>query len=293
MPKVVLTQRAESGYDDVPGELYHFPRQYLKAAEEAREDGCLFYEPRRGDGRMAYWAAGRISEIFDDRDRDDHYYARISDFMTFPVAVPFQRADGSFWESKLARDDGLPSRGAMGWSIRRIPDHEFDLVLKAGFAPALGPELDDRFSAQSGFEEEQFDFERPVFEQILQRKVRDRAFALQVRNAYDSRCAITGLRLINGGGRAEIEAAHIKPVEDRGPDSIRNGIALSRTVHWMFDRGLLSVDRDFRLLVATSLIPEGVERLFHPSGYVHVPDTARDQPGDTFLRWHRENRFKG
>ena len=35
----------------------------------------------------------------------------------------------------------------------------------------------------------------------------------------------------SGGGRAEVEAAHIKGVAEKGPDIITNGIALSGTVH--------------------------------------------------------------
>jgi len=41
--------------------------------------------------------------------------------------------------------------------------------------------------------------------------------------------AITGLKLINGGGRAEVDAAHTRPVEANGPDVLSNGIALSGT----------------------------------------------------------------
>ena len=41
-----------------------------------------------------------------------------------------------------------------------------------------------------------------------------------------------------------------------GPGSVRNGIFLSRTVHWMFDRGVLSVNDDFTLLTAEKMIPE-------------------------------------
>ncbi len=44
--------------------------------------------------------------------------------------------------------------------------------------------------------------------------------------AYDERCAITGLKLINGRGRAEVAAAHIRPVEASGPDIVSNGCAL-------------------------------------------------------------------
>ncbi len=63
-------------------------------------------------------------------------------------------------------------------------------------------------------------------------------FRRVVLRAYEQRCAVTGLRLINGGGRAEVEAAHIRPVEANGPDIISNRLALSGTAHWMFDRGL-------------------------------------------------------
>ena len=46
----------------------------------------------------------------------------------------------------------------------------------------------------------------------------------------------------------EDEAAHIRPVEHNGPDIISNGIALSGTAHWMFDRGLVGYQTIFRSL---------------------------------------------
>ena len=61
---------------------------------------------------------------------------------------------------------------------------------------------------------------------------------------------MTGLRIINGGGRSEVQAAHIRPVASSGPDSVRNGLALSGTAHWMFDRGLLSIGDDYSILIA-------------------------------------------
>ena len=69
-------------------------------------------------------------------------------------------------------------------------------------------------------------------------------FRRVVLRAYDEQCAITGLKLINGGGRAEADAAHIRPVEANGPDIVNNGIALSGTAHWMFDRGLIALSDD-------------------------------------------------
>ncbi|CDZ51746.1 Hypothetical protein NGAL_HAMBI2427_43030 [Neorhizobium galegae bv. orientalis] len=48
--------------------------------------------------------------------------------------------------------------------------------------------------------------ERDRVMQLSSRIVRDRLFRRLVLHAYDKRCAITGLKLINGGGRAEVDA---------------------------------------------------------------------------------------
>jgi putative restriction endonuclease len=78
--------------------------------------------------------------------------------------------------------------------------------------------------------------ERRIEQILINRKIRDAAFRSQVCSAYGDRCAITGLRIINGGGKLETQAAHIWSVSEGGPDVIQNGIALSGTIHWLFDR---------------------------------------------------------
>ena len=125
------------------------------------------------------------------------------------------------------------------------------------------------------------------------RPFRDAAFAVAVKRAYGDTCAFTGLKIINGGGRAEAQAAHIRPVADAGPDSVRNGLALSATAHWMFDRGLVSVDGDHNLLVAKDRVPEAARRLFLPDGRVLGPADTELRPHEKFLRYHREYVFKG
>jgi len=89
-----------------------------------------------------------------------------------------------------------------------------------------------------------------------------------------------------------VQAAHIRPVEEQGSDSVRNGLALSGTLHWMFDRGLLSVAEDMTILVSRNKVPaEVVDRLILPGGKPLCPADARDWPHPENLRWHRENRF--
>jgi putative restriction endonuclease len=141
--------------------------------------------------------------------------------------------------------------------------------------------------------EDSASWERPLITTLVTRRFRDQAFVRHIQTAYDGRCAVTGIRMINGGGRSEAQAAHIQPVASNGPDSVRNGLALSSTVHWMFDRGLLAVDDDYRSLKAKRLIPEGIEKLFHPSGTLLLPEGDHLRPHPEFLKYHREQIFKG
>jgi putative restriction endonuclease len=90
-----------------------------------------------------------------------------------------------------------------------------------------------------------------------------------------------------------VEAAHIKPVESNGPDSINNGLALSGTVHWMFDRGLISLTDEFDILVSRYVNdPERVWDLVNETGKALTPLAAELKPHPAYLEWHRSHCFK-
>jgi putative restriction endonuclease len=149
----------------------------------------------------------------------------------------------------------------------------------------------------TGFFEEQapFEFEesRERAQFLTSRIVRDRVFRKIVLRAYDERCAVTGLKLINGGGRAEVAAAHIRPVEANGPDIINNGIALSGTAHWMFDRGLISLSDNLEILISRQVNdPDGIQGIVNRNGRAIGPRRLSDHPHPNFLQWHREHCFK-
>jgi len=118
----------------------------------------------------------------------------------------------------------------------------------------------------------------------VSRPFRERAFMTAVRTAYENRCAVTGLQLINGGGRPEVQAAHIRPVAKDGPDAVRNGIALSGTFHWLFDRGLISITDNYRILIADKA-PEQARRMMNPSGMANVPNAPLYRPNPFYLNF--------
>lgn len=129
--------------------------------------------------------------------------------------------------------------------------------------------------------------------QLTNRAVRDRNFRKNVLRAYGERCAITGLRLINGGGRAEVEAAHIRPVEHDGPDIVSNGMALSGTAHWMFDRGLVGLSDDLAILISRQANDaDAVKTMINSSGRLLTPGRPAERPRAEFVAWHREHCFK-
>ena len=291
MTHAVFTIKAGSGYDDVPEEKYHFPSQYLARVRQTIGDLILYYEPRRGDGRLSYIAVAGVDQVDPDPAHEGHFYARISKYLNFDTPVPFQTGNELF-------ESALRSRGSTGFSgefrnaVRLLPPHEFEAIIAAGFTAPIGQQADA--SKINGFQDEPAEFQRPIVEQVVRRPFREAAFTRQVKSAYANKCAFTGLEMRNGGGRAEVDAAHIKPVGDghNGPDSVRNGLALCKTVHWMFDRGLLSIDTDYKILTAKGLVPEQIQRLLNPEGHIILPKSQTDRPHPAFLDYHRNSIFK-
>lgn len=291
MTKLVLLHRADSIYEDVPDERYDFPRTYLRAVEAGVGDWAVYYEPVTA-GPRGYFAVAKIAEVIPKPGAEGRFLAMMEpgSFLEFDRDIP-RLQDGRPWETALAGADGWPKAGgAQQLAVRRLPDAEFAAIVRAGLPDDLERIEATRYGP--GLAEPVVPFERPVIERLVSRPYRDVAFRRKVREAYDYRCAMSGLRLRNGGGRPEVNAAHIRPVERQGSDSVRNGLALSGTLHWMFDRGLISVAEDHSILVSRNKVPREVaDRPIVPSGRLVLPQDRRDWPHPENLRWHRENVF--
>ncbi|WP_343561898.1 HNH endonuclease [Kiloniella sp. b19] len=278
-------------------------------------------------GRQSYFATAKINRVERDPERSDHYYAYVTDYLEFDHPVPFKE-QSFYYESRLRKEDGSTNKGNFGRSVRSIPDEEYNAILTAGFHKAvigedayyaaIQQEQSQRqltlHSVMSGMAEEQEAFQagspkirdkilervraiaprdEKIITKLVSRPFRDEAFKHAVRQVYGNTCALTGLSLVNGGGRPEVQAAHIQPVAQKGPDSIRNGLALSGTVHWMFDRGLISIHDDYRILTADQFLPKEAKALLNKDGVMRLPDREDERPHQQFLEYHRDTIFKG
>lgn len=298
--KAVFDTRSDSVYDDDIFSRYHFPGIYLDAVRNSWKDWVIYREPRRGGGREGYVAVARVVAInTDDRPGlKNHYYARVADFLPFDRVVPMRRGDGYYEQQLNEVPRNLVGRSLQGHSVRTIADAEFGAIVLEGLRDTLDrrnavrlglldPDVDpETRSALDASEEAQ---ERRIVEFIANRKIREASFRNRVLAAYDRTCAVTGLRIVNGGGRAEAQAAHIRAVQDGGPDVTSNGIALSGTIHWLFDRHLISLTDDYGLLVSHNKVPTELRGLFdRQMDRIRLPVDRRDWPNPTFIRRHRE-----
>jgi putative restriction endonuclease len=293
MVKLVLVHKAASIYDDEPDVRYDFPKAYLRAVTAAVGDWAVYYEPVKA-GARGYFAVAKIAGVIEKPGAEGRYLALVApgSFLQFDSHVPrFDR--GRPLEAALAGPDGAPAKGgAVQLAVRRLPVPEFERIVGLGLPEDLERREAVRYDTRPGMDDVAAPFVRSVLERLTRRPFRDVAFRRRVREAYDYRCAISGLRLRNGGGRPEVQAAHIRPVEAGGSDAVWNGLALSGTLHWMFDRGLVSVAEDHTILVSRNKVPgEVVARLLPASGRLIPPRDARDGPHPANLRWHRENVF--
>jgi putative restriction endonuclease len=294
----VFIHRADSIYDDSPAERYQFPSQYLSRAEGFVGDWIVYYEPSKVPETRGYFAVAKVRQIIPDPGVAGMYIAVIEpgSYLDFVNPVPFRSPTGLI-ETGVLNADGRISGRAQS-AVRPLSSNDFNRIIQQGLddTEPLLPRVDDA-GIGSGFQENQMPFqfeqERERVCSLTSRIVRDRIFRKIVLRAYDERCAVTGLKLINGSGRAEAAAAHIRPVEASGPDTVSNGVALSGTAHWMFDRGLISLADNLEILVSRQVNdPDSVRTLINKSGRAIEPRRASDRPHPHFLQWHRDYRFK-
>ncbi len=294
----VFIHRADSPYEDSPASQYQFPGQYLSRVRACVGDWIVYYEPTKVPGSRGYNAIARVADVIADPIKPNMYLAIIEpgSYLPFSQPVPFELHDG-LAETGLLNEAGRISGRAQA-AVRPISAKDFDRILVRGLSEdrLVLPRTGEHESPLQ-FDEVQAPFalerERERVEVLTTRALRDRVFRRVVLRAYEERCAVTGLKLINGLGRAEVAAAHIRPVEHNGPDIINNGIALSGTAHWMFDRGLICIQDDLEIVISRQVNDrDGAEALINKTGRLIGPMLERDRPHPAFLTWHRENCFK-
>lgn len=126
-------------------------------------------------------------------------------------------------------------------------------------------------------------------------KARDQGFRKTVVLLYDHRCALCGIRMLTPEGHTVVEASHIIPWNKSHDDRPANGLALCRLCHWSFDEGLMSVGKEYEVLVSRRVqteqnLPGHILTLRDRS--IFTPEEENFWPAQTNLEIHRRKYFR-
>lgn len=223
-------------------------------------------------------------------------------------AYPFHHlvSDG-VWEVRTDRGPGSPGSGvrelrASGAAGRLSPDLRTALradpslldrmarmLLDRHFPPSLHAELCEA----AGLELDAV----PVPLPAPRNRRRSQALRDMVLTAYEYRCAFCGYDGRIGPIPVGLEAAHVQWWAFDGPDEVSNAVCLCSLHHKLFDKGVLGVSGDHRVMVSQKFVghsPAARDQVVALAGR----PLSGPQPGTPAIAaahrsWHTDQVFRG
>lgn len=140
----------------------------------------------------------------------------------------------------------------------------------------------------------QNDFLGAERETIIKQRVNQQAFRSMVLGNYNQRCAITGINIPE-----LLIASHIIPWADDATQRLNpeNGICLSPLYDKAFDKGLIGINTDYRIVLSEKLYSYGEEGYFKKyfasveNQKINLPE--EHCPDKSFLEYHLQHIFLG
>ena len=127
--------------------------------------------------------------------------------------------------------------------------------------------------------------------QLVAPRLGQGTFRVAVLEAYSRACCITGEHSL-----PVLEASHIQPYASSGPHDVSNGLLFRADLHRLFDKGYITVTKEYRLEVGARLRDEFQNgRTYYPFHGTHLqlPKSPPFRPSSEFLEWHNEHAFLG
>jgi putative restriction endonuclease len=124
--------------------------------------------------------------------------------------------------------------------------------------------------------------------------VRCGVFKRVVPKIYDYTCCVSGMRIISGYDIQMVDACHIVPFSVSHNDTISNGISLSPNLHRAFDRGLITLNENYRVVISKSFTEYPSENMLKllEGKQMLLPKDNKHYPSTENLKWHNDNVFK-
>ena len=126
------------------------------------------------------------------------------------------------------------------------------------------------------------------------KNIRKTAFRRAIMSIYDYTCAVCQLHIMTLDSISVTEAAHIIPFSVSKNDDVRNGISLCQLHHWSFDKGLISLNNDYTVIVSDLMVERGPEQWLLKTlkgREILLPKNYEEFPAKEAMEYHREEVF--
>ncbi len=188
-----------------------------------------------------------------------------------------------FWESKI------PEKSTYAiWEGTNAPTFKSQYSL-----PVQSESIIDDKKVMDAVEQQQqqviHSIESSNFEQAMGAELfNSRSFHDFVMMAYGSKCAITH-KVISCNGFDNLEAAHIMPQAHKGTFLPCNGIAMSRDMHCVFDKGFFTIEDDYTIIIHPDVLKTDSYINEYNGQKIFIPQVEFFRPHPKFLKHHRDH----
>ena len=126
-------------------------------------------------------------------------------------------------------------------------------------------------------------------------KIRKAGFRQAIMRIYKYTCSVCQMHILTLDGESVTEAAHIIPFSISKNDDVRNGISLCKLHHWAFDKGLISLNKTYKVIVSELISERGptewrLKTLQDKE--ILLPEHKELYPAQEALAWHREQQLR-
>lgn len=123
--------------------------------------------------------------------------------------------------------------------------------------------------------------------------IRGGLFKKTIPKIYNNSCCISEMKIESSTNAQMIDACHIVPFSISNDDTIPNGISLSPNLHRAFDRGLITINKDYIVRISPAVKENtSVFSLSQFNGKtIILPEKISWFPSPEALQWHNKEIF--
>jgi len=193
-----------------------------------------------------------------------------------------------------------------------MKDKKSNSILEQFLLDEYFPDTKNNFSNSSGGQQKMFDDiegkilhkdaaeYRNEIKKLMQQQneeeifLRGSLFKREIPKIYNNTCCISGMKIDATINVSMVDACHIVPFSESYNDTVTNGIALCPNLHRAFDRGLIAIDNNYKVVVSKSFTEDESNYSIHgfDGKEILLPKQVEYFPLKENLSWHKQNIFK-